>query len=172
VSLARKRKNKQQPREGRRGDRPNVKMKKGEREMANSRILEKIVERIESSDRNVLLRKDFADLGSGSQVGRCLRKLTEEQKLVRVGLGIYAKTKVYDEPPFVGKIYMCQPLPDIAKEALQRLGVEVVPAQCDREYAEGRTTQVPTGRRLGIKGRKTSRRIGYKGVCVNYEYVS
>jgi hypothetical protein len=39
------------------------------RRMTSSIILEKVVERIESSNQNVLLRRDFADLGSGSQVG-------------------------------------------------------------------------------------------------------
>jgi Family of unknown function (DUF6088) len=135
-------------------------------------ILDQIVDRIETSEHNVFFRKDFADLGSYTQVGRCLQKLSEEQNLIRIGLGIYAKTLVYTEEPFVGRVYISQPLPNIAKEALSRMGFEVVPSQGDLEYASGRSTQVPTGRRLGIKGRKVTRRIGYKGVYVNYEYAN
>jgi hypothetical protein len=142
------------------------------RKMTSSKILEQVVERMESSEHRVLFRKDFVDLGSYSQIGRCLKKLTDDRKLIRIGLGIYAKTEVYPEPPFEGERVLCDYMPWLAKEALRRMGVEVVPAQCDREYAEGRTTQVPTGRRLGIKGRKITRRIGYKTAYVNYEYVN
>jgi hypothetical protein len=155
-----------------RGRSPSVKMERGERTMTSRKILERIVERIESSEHKVLFRKDFADFGSYSQIGRCLKKLTDDQKLIRIGLGIYAKTEVYPEPPFEGEIVLCGYMPWLAKEALRRMGVEVVPAQCDRDYAEGRTTQMPTGRRLGIKGRKITRRIGYKTAYINYEYVN
>jgi hypothetical protein len=38
----------------------------------------------------------------------------------------------------------------------------------DRDYNAGRTTQVPTGRLIAIKGR-VSRKIGYNGSYINFE---
>jgi hypothetical protein len=110
-------------------------------------------------------------LGSYSQVGRCLQNLCRDQQLIRIGLGIYAKTKVYPKPPLAGHVYTCRYLPFLAKEALLRMEIEVVPSQVDLDYASGQSTQIPTGKRIGIKGRKITRLIGYNNLSVNYEYV-
>jgi hypothetical protein len=143
--------------------------------MAKKTILNAVVERINNTkDCDVFLRKDFLDLGSYAQIGNCLRQLCQEQKLRRFGQGLYARTTVATTPPFEGEIYVKKGLvgmDGIAAEALRRLGYEVVPTQADRDYNERRSTQVPTGRRLAIKGRrKVSRKIGYEDVCVTYEY--
>jgi hypothetical protein len=54
------------------------------------------------------------------------------------------------------------------KEALTRLGVEIVPTRLETAYNAGKSTQVPTGRVVGVRGR-VSRRIGYGGVELGYE---
>ena len=60
------------------------------------------------------------------------------------------------------------PNPFLAKEALEKLGVELTSSQFTKDYNEGRSTQVPTGRLIGVKGR-ISRKIGYEGTYVYYE---
>jgi hypothetical protein len=42
----------------------------------------------------VILRSELADLGSPAQLSRVLAALVESGKLVRVGRGIYAKTRI------------------------------------------------------------------------------
>jgi len=59
----------------------------------------------------------------------------------------------------------------LAKEALKRLGVEVNPTKAELDYRAGRTTQIPTGRLIGVKNR-ISRKIGYKGASIYYEHAS
>ena len=63
---------------------------------------------------------------------------------------------------------MVAPLPTLARAALERLGVEVAPSALERDYNAGKTTQVPTSRRIAIKGR-VSRKIGYGETYISYE---
>lgn len=46
--------------------------------------------------------------------------------------------------------------------------VETAPTRMERDYNAGRTTQVPTGRVIGIKGR-LRRRLGYNGFTLSFE---
>jgi hypothetical protein len=135
-------------------------------------ILDRMIDRLASSKHDVFFRKDFTDLGSYSQIGRCLRQLCDDQKLIRIGLGIYAKTTIYPDHPFAGEVLLCDYLPYLARAALTRMGIEVAPSQADRDYASGQSTQVPTGKVLGIRGQKITRRIGHNGFYVDYDYVN
>lgn len=128
----------------------------------------KILARIIRRKSNVFLRDDFLDLGGYDQVGRALKHLTEKGKLVRIGYGLYAKAKTSS---LNGEIVPTATLPKLGKEALTRLKVETMPTKAEIEYQEGRSTQVPTGRMIGVKGR-VSRKISYKGASINYEYVA
>ena len=62
-------------------------------------------------------------------------------------------------------------MPELAKELLRKLGVQVVPSSAERDYNSGKSTQVPTGRVIGVKGRVV-RRIGYNGRYVSFEKVA
>jgi len=44
-------------------------------------------------------------------------------------------------------------------------------SKLEKDYAVGATTQVPTGRKIAIKGR-IRRKIGYNGAYVSYERAS
>jgi Family of unknown function (DUF6088) len=132
-----------------------------------------MVERIQSSEHNVFFRKDFADLGGTyAQVGIVLTELCAEEKLRRIGHGIYAKTEICTVEPFVGKVILSAGITELAPEALGRLGYTVVASQAVLDYNAGISTQVPTGRRLCIQGKRTSRKIKYKKALITYEYVN
>jgi Family of unknown function (DUF6088) len=136
-------------------------------------VYERIIDRMsEMSECNVFLRQDFADLGSYSQVGSALKQLCEEEKLKRIGQGLYGKTEVCTVKPFVGRVILSAGLTEIAPEALTRLGYKVVPSQAVLDYNNGISTQVPMGRRIRIQGKRTRRKIGNKGAVVTYEYVN
>src|SRR6516225_5966531 len=50
----------------------------------------KVLKRIDRKRGDVFLRVDFEDLGGYDQVGRALRALVRQGRLVRVGQGLYA----------------------------------------------------------------------------------
>jgi hypothetical protein len=125
----------------------------------------KVSARIARKKNAVFVREDFEDLGGYDQIGRILRDLTRAGKLIKIGYGLYAKAKI---SLLTGAVVPVVPLPSLAKEALDRLGFETFPSLYEREYNAGRSTQVPTGRRIAVKGR-ISRKIGYNGAYVSYE---
>lgn len=127
----------------------------------------RIAERIARKKGDVFLRRDFADLGGYDQVGRGLRCLAAKSQLVRLGYGVYARAAA---SPLSGKIVPAKPLPALAREALARLNVETAPSEFERAYGEGRTTQVPTGRTIAVRGR-ISRKIGHDGKFAVFERI-
>ncbi|MDN5753060.1 MAG: hypothetical protein L0H15_07240, partial [Nitrosospira sp.] len=128
----------------------------------------KVSARIARKNNAVFVRKDFEDLGGYDQIGRILRQLATAGKLVRIGYGLYAKAK---RSTLTGTVVPILPLPTLAKEALGRLGVEIGTSQLEKNYNASITTQVPTGRKIAIKGR-VSRKIGYNGAYASYERVA
>ncbi len=126
----------------------------------------KVSARIARKKESVFVREDFADIGGYDQIGRILRQLTASGQLIKIGYGLYAKAEL---SPLTGEITPILPLPRLAKEALERLGVETGASKLEKLYNAGLTTQVPTGRKIAVKGR-VSRKIGYDGTYVNYEH--
>ena len=125
----------------------------------------RIAARIARRKSPVVLREDFDDLGGYDQVGRALKNLICRGKLVRIGYGLYAKTRTSS---LNGKILPAEPLPNLARIALKRLGVETFRTKAERDYAAGRSTQVPTGRMIGV-GDRVSRKIAYNDTHIFYE---
>lgn len=137
--------------------------------MARTGSLEyEIEERINGDPRGVWLREDFEDLGGYDQVGRALKKLGRKEKILKIGYGLYAKAK---KSSITGNIIPIKSLPELAKEALGRLGVKVLSSTAEREYREGVSMQVPTGRYIGVRSR-VIRKIGYQGKYIEYERIS
>lgn len=54
------------------------------------------------------------------------------------------------------------------REALGRLGIETLPTRLERAYDAGETTQVPTGRVVGVT-RRVRRKVGYGGMNLSFE---
>jgi hypothetical protein len=137
--------------------------------MKRGKTLEsKILARIIRRKSNVFLRDDFLDLGGYDQIGRALKHLIEKGKLVRIGYGLYAKAKASS---LNGETVPTATLPKLGKEALAKLNIKTLPTKAEIAYQQGRSTQVPTGRMIGVKGR-ISRKIGYKGAYIAYERTS
>jgi hypothetical protein len=124
--------------------------------------------RLSRSKDTVFTPKEFLDLSGRDQVGRVLRQLIKEGQLIRFGYGLYAKA---DKSPNSGKIVPRKALPALAEEALRKLGVTVAPSTATTLYNSGQSTQVPTGRVIGVKGR-VARKMGYNGQSVKLEHVT
>jgi hypothetical protein len=76
----------------------------------------KLLKRIDRKRGDVFLRADFDDLGGYDQVGRVLRQLVREGRLVKIGQGLYARARpsmTSGEPVPVGGL-------SALKEALRR----------------------------------------------------
>jgi hypothetical protein len=128
-------------------------------------IRDAIARKVSRSSRNVFLRSDFDGLGSYDAVGRALKGLVAEGRLVSVGYGLYAKAA---PSPFTGKPTPVVGIKRLATEALRRLGKTASPSGFEVAYNEKRSTQIPTGRAIALKDR-VSRRIGYDGKYVILE---
>lgn len=128
----------------------------------------KITYRVKRSKIPVFVRDDFKDIGGYDQVGRILRELVKKNQLISLGYGTYARSK---RSSISGAVVPEMPLPEIAKELLKKLGIKIVPSSAERAYNSGVSTQVPTGRVIGVKGRIV-RRIGYNGRYISFEKVA
>ena len=105
---------------------------------------------------DVFLPREFADLGGEDQVLRVLRILVREKRLVRLGYGVYCRAIVsrlsgdpilFSQSGFIGA----------ARQALTKLGVKWEPSEAERDYNEGRSTQIPINPVVRVKGRFSRR---------------
>src|SRR5215469_8727257 len=120
-----------------------------ERAMRPETLETKLLNRIERKRGDVFVRADFEDLGGYDQVGRVLRGLIRRRELVKVGQGLYARARTSE---INGEPVPVRGLSSL-NEALQRAGIETVPTRMERAYSAGETTQVPTGRVVGVRQR-------------------
>lgn len=128
----------------------------------------KIKYRVKRSKSSVFILSDFSDLSDKDQVGRVLRKLVSKKILIRIGQGVYARTT----KSIINEQYIPEKdINTLSREALKKYGVKVVDSYYEMAYNSGQTTQVPTGRVIGVLGR-VSRKIGYNGKFVKYQKVS
>ena len=129
----------------------------------------RIRDKIRKSRRIVFLRDDFAALGGYDQVGRVLRQLEVQGRLVRIGKGLYAKAR---PNRITGKPMLAAPggFDQAAKEALNRLGVQWEPASAEKAYQAGRT-QIPARVVVRVKG-PFHRQIAYGKYRLGIEQVS
>lgn len=124
----------------------------------------KLLKRIARKSGDVFLRADFNDLGGYDQVGRALCNLVRKRQLLKVGQGVYTRTVT---SPFSGDVLPAKGLRTLA-EALTRLGIPTAPTRLEQEYQAGQTTQVPTGRVVGVR-KRVRRKIGYGGTFLSFE---
>lgn len=130
-------------------------------------IEDRLVSRIARKKGDVFMRADFEDLGGYDQVGRALRALMRKGQLLKAGYGLYvrARPSVIDGAPTPVK-----GIREVAREALGRIGVKTGLTELEQAYNAGRSTQVTTGRTVGVFGR-VRRRIVYNGTPLSYERV-
>ena len=114
----------------------------------------------------VLMRADFEGMGSPSQISRAFKALMAEGKIVRLGYGVYAKAR---SSTLSGKPVPRVTLAELAQEALQKLDVPARLGRAQREYMEGRTTQIPVNTTFDTGCRRISRKITVGISTVRYE---
>ena len=85
----------------------------------------------------IFTRDDFVGLGGYDQVGRALRRLVESNNIIKIGYWLYTKTKVSS---ITGTATIQLPLVELAKEALEKLGVKFYLSRSLNLYNEGKST--------------------------------
>lgn len=97
-------------------------------------------------------------------MGRALRQLVQRGKLMKIGFGIYSRVikSPFDDRPIPPKGL------STLRQALERVGIKPLPSRSERDYSAGLTTQVPTGRVVGVL-RRVRRQIGYNGISLSFE---
>lgn len=117
----------------------------------------KILERINRMRSNVILRRNFDELGSHSQITRIFKKIVTKKILIKIGFGVYARayiSKYSDTALIKGGI-------DAAfRESLKKLGVHFEVGSAEKEYAAGLTTQIPAKNVIRLLSR-CRRQISY-----------
>lgn len=114
----------------------------------------------------IVLRSDFAKMGSDSQVGRVLARFVAEGRLVRVSKGAFAKTRINK---FTGKPTAAGTLEMIAAELFRKLNIAVEPSSLVSEYNSGRSTQIPMGATVSTGRRRISRKVTVGNSTLTYE---
>lgn len=123
---------------------------------------------IEQKRRLVFLRSDFKEISPDyDQVGRAIRKLIKKGMLLKVGYGLYTKTRISQVS---GKVIPRATLQKIGYACLKRPNIKTAVSQSEQDYNQGQSTQVPTGRVIAVKGRIT-RKIGYNGIPLTFEKI-
>ena len=114
----------------------------------------------------IVLRSDFARMGSDSQVGRVLARFVEDGRLIRVSKGAFAKTRINK---FTGKPAPAGTLEMIASELFRKLKISVEPSSLVAEYNSGRSTQIPMGATVNTGRRRISRKVTVGNSTITYE---
>jgi len=130
------------------------------------KLIERMLRSIKQRSGNIILRAEVAKLGSASQVTEALKALQKEGVIVRIGTGVYAKTR---KSSVTGATVPAGSLETLASEALRKLGVEVGAGQAAVSYNAGRTTQLPGVFVANTGDRRISRKIVVGGRSVQYE---
>ena len=131
-------------------------------------LILKIYKKVQRSADSAFVLADFYTYSTDNdQILRALRRLVADKVLIRIGKGSYAKAKLStltnDYVPEGGIIRA-------GRQALQKLGIKIFPTQAEKDYNRGISTQVPTGRVVGVN-KRVSRVISFKGEKLSYERV-
>lgn len=134
--------------------------------MANS-LKSKVERRVLKKQTDVFTPKDFANLGGEDQVLRALRTLMREQKLIRLGYGVYARAR---KSPLTGRVVLANPqgLLAVGRQVLDRLNVKWELTNAQFDYNSGKSTQIPINPVIRIKGR-FSRKLRYGNTEIVFE---
>ncbi len=130
------------------------------------KLQERMLRSIQQRVGNIILRTEVARMGSPTQVTEVLRLLQNKGVIVRIGRGIYAKTR---KSSITGAIIPAGSLETLATEALRKLGVMVGAGAAADAYNSGETTQLPGAFVANTGRRRISRKIEVGGRSVAYE---
>lgn len=135
---------------------------------ANRTLKSRVAYRVKRGRRVVFLREDFSDLGEYDQVGRALKQVVEEGLLVKIGQGLYAKSRPSTINPSRRVLAASGGFKEVSREALNRLNIPWSPSDAEEAYNRGTSTQIPANAPVIVRTR-TSRKICFDTFCLDYK---
>ena len=130
------------------------------------KLEERMLRSVKQRRGNVILRTELAPMGSASQVTEALNALQKKGVLVRIGTGVYAKTRVSS---VTGAVIPAGSLETLGAETMKKLGVKLGPSRLAAEYNSGRTAQMPGTVVVNTGRKRIQRRIVVGGRRLAYE---
>lgn len=130
-------------------------------------LRERVEARIAERGDDAFLTREFRDLSGERQVPRALRTSIDEGKLIRLGYGVYGRAEVSPltkQPMLTGDGFGT-----VSRQVLDKLKVRWEPTAAERDYNEGRSTQVPMTPRVRLRGSRFSRKLRYKTMELTLE---
>jgi hypothetical protein len=130
-------------------------------------LRQRIEARIARRRDNAFLTREFLDLGGERQVLRALRELTDDGKLIRLGYGVYGRAEI---SPLTNKPMLAgDGFGPVSRQVLDKLRVSWEPTTAERDYNEGRSTQVPMTPRVRLRNSRFSRKLRYNTMELTIE---
>ena len=131
-------------------------------------LILKIYKKVQRSKDNAFVLADFYTYCTDNdQILRALRRLVADKVLIRIGKGAYAKAKL---SALTNDYVVSGGIIQAGRQALQKLGVKIFPTQAEKDYNNGISTQVPTGRVVGVN-KRVNRTISFRGTKLTYERI-
>jgi hypothetical protein len=127
-----------------------------------SRLLKSIQQR----SGNIIISSEVSALGSKTQIYKVLKNLINRGVLIKIGKGIYAKTRISS---LSGAVIPAASLEILAPEILRKLGIKAQPSLTAKENQLGNSTQLPGKLVANTGSRRISRKITVGGRCLFYE---
>ncbi len=115
---------------------------------------------------NVVMRSDYLDIASQSQLTRIFNELIKEGVLIRFGLGFYAKA---EKSVLSGNPIPVIPVEYLAFEALEKMGVQATLGKEQQRYNDRKTTQIPVKTVINTGTQRISRKFSIGKRVVLYE---
>ena len=130
------------------------------------KLSDRLLRLIERQPGNVIFRAEIAGLGSPAQITAALTTLIDKGVIVRISIGIYARTR---KSSVTGAIVPVGSLETLAIEILTKMGVPFTPGRDAAAYNAGDTTQLPGAIVVNTGERRISRKITVGGRTLGYE---
>ena len=128
-------------------------------------IARKIQTRINRSKRYVFARNDFNDIAGYDQIGRALKQFVDTRFLIRIGYGLYTKTRINRITGLV--MPACPSGADgVLLEALEKLGIAYKFDELSQQSIDGSNTQIPASFKI-ITNKRFKRKIVVRNQTIN-----
>jgi hypothetical protein len=130
------------------------------------KLEERLLRSVRQRNSDVILRAELANMASPSQLSEALKSLQDKGVLMRIGTGIYARTR---RSSVTGATIPAGSLETLATQAFKKMGVEIKAGKAAEEYNSRRTTQLPGSFVANTGRRRITRKIEVGGRSVVYE---
>ncbi|MBB4225560.1 DUF6088 family protein [Variovorax guangxiensis] len=130
------------------------------------KLEERLLRSVRQRNSDVILRAELANMASASQLSEALKSLQNKGVLMRIGTGIYARTR---RSSVTGATIPAGSLETLATQAFKKMGVEITAGKAAEEYNSRRTTQLPGAFVANTGHRRITRKIEVGGRSVVYE---